>query len=348
VKYFWGGLGWVWSKKKFIGITLCSTLMFFGWFFPCSDLSDLVTSLIARGTGGQVYVQFASMDLNLLPTPAVSADGVSIETPALPSTLEARWLKISPNVLGLLFNPLLLKRAAGGDPEAANKLQMRLGGTVAAEGVLGGDVDVSIGPGSKSEGGAERSKLTVEIEKVNLKELSKWASLSLNIQGQANFNTIMQFTPGFAEQPEGELDVRVNKFNLPASTIMVPLGEAMMPINVPTLTLANVVMKGRLVGGSLIIEEGAFGQNQDPIHGRMKGQIAMRVQPMGPPILGAYNLTLDLSTNKMIEKELGFAFLLFDSAKTPTSTGSRYLFRAQGQGIGPQYPPPTITRINSF
>jgi hypothetical protein len=350
MKYFWAALGWIFSKRKFILISFFSALFFFVWFFPFDDLSDLVTSTVAQATNNQIYVQFETMDLNFIPTPAISARRVSVETPALPA-IEASWLKVTPSLFGLMFHPLLLKRAAGGDPQAASELQTHIGASVAAEGVLGADIELAVGRGSKSEGGNERSKIFLEIDKLNLGEVSKWAGLSVNMQGQAGLTTTMQMTPGFTEQPEGEIELKVNKFRVPASTIMIPFGEAMMPINLPTLTLANAILKGRLVGGSLVIEDGTFGQSQDPVHGRMKGQLALRLQNMGgqvQPIFGAYNLTLDLNTSKQIEKDMGFAFILFDSAKTPTPTGSRYLFRAQGVGLGPQYPPPTITRINSL
>jgi hypothetical protein len=350
VTYFWGTLGWIWSKRKFLAVTCSAALLFFVWFFPFSDLSDLVTSAVARGTGNQIYLQFETMKLNLLPTPAISANRVSVETPALPP-IEAAWLKISPSWFSLLFNAWTFKKAAAGDPEAAAKLQTRLGLSIAAEGVLGGDLDASLSSGSKSESGNDRSRVALAIDKVNLSEVRKWADLSMDLQGQASLETHLQFTPGFTDQPDGEIELHVNKFNLPATTLMIPFEGAMMPINLPTLTLGNVILRGRLSGGSLVIEEGTFGQSKDPINGRIKGQLALRLVPMGggvQPVFGAYNLTVDLNTSKQVDKEMGFAFLLFDSAKTPTATGSHYLFRAQGQGIGPAFPPPSIARINSF
>ena len=57
-------VGWLWRRKIFIGVTLASALFFFVWFFPFSDLSQFVTTAIARATGNQVYVQFESMDLD--------------------------------------------------------------------------------------------------------------------------------------------------------------------------------------------------------------------------------------------------------------------------------------------
>ncbi|MGZ3798438.1 MAG: hypothetical protein ACXVB1_18865, partial [Pseudobdellovibrionaceae bacterium] len=347
VIYLWGTLGWLWSKRKFFLVSLISAVFFFAWFFPFSDLSDVVTSTVARATNSQIYVQFETLDLNLLPTPAVSAKNVSVDTPALPE-LHAKWMKLSPSWTSIIWNIWTIKKAGSGDAEAAAKLGTRIGANVSAEGLLGADVDLKIRPGSAGEQGAERSKVSLFVEKLNLSEFQKWSDLPVKIQGQASIDTTIQFAPGFTEQPEGEVDIRVKKFNLPASTIMVPSDGAVFPINVPTLTLENVVLRGRLSGGKFIIEEGTFGQSKDPISGRIKGNIAVRLQAMGPqvvPQFGAYNLNVELNTSKMVDKEISFAFFIFDNAKTPTATGSHYLFTASGQGFGP---PPTITRIGSF
>lgn len=338
--------GWLWRQRAFMLTTIVSALLFFVWIFPFSDLSIFVTTTVARATGNQVYLQFETMDLHLLPQPAVSATGVSVDT-GMP-TLQAKWAKITPSLLSAVLNlPSLLQ--AQGDPATSRALLTKFGVSVDAEDILGGDISLSLKPGKKSEAGNERSRVQLAVENLNLKAVQEWSDLSVKMQGQANLETDVLFTPSWQEQPEGDYLIQISRFNLPASTVMVPMGEASMPINLPTLTLANVTLRGRLVGGNLMIEEGSFGQASDPVHGRIKGQLGLRFQPMGnavTPILGSYNLTVDLNTNAAIQKELGFAFLLFDSAKTPASGGgARYLFRAQGSGTAN---PPAITRLSSF
>ena len=347
MNYFWGFLGWIWSKRKFIFVSLLSALLFFAYFFPFSDLSDVVTSMVAKGSGNQIYLQFDSIDLNLVPAPAVSAKNITVETPTLPP-LVAKWMKVSPSWTSFLFNLWTLKKASSGDAEAANKLPVRLGATIEAEGLLGADVDLRVRPGSASEQGSERSKVSLAVEKLNLAEFQKWSDLPVKLQGQADLDTTVQFVPGFMEQPEGEITLHVARFNLPATTLMIPFGGAMMPVNLPTLTLANVNLKGHLVGGKFFIDEGVFGQSKDPIYGRIKGNLAVRLAAFGPqvqPQFGQYNLTVELNASRAVEKEIGFAFLLFDSAKTTTANGSRYLFLATGPGFGP---PPQITKVNAF
>ncbi len=80
-------------------------------------------------------------------------------------------------------------------------------------------------------------------------------------------------------QPEGEFSVRVANFELPAGPVMTQMG----PINLPTIVMKNVVFKGKLSNGNLVLDEGTFGQAGEPAHGRIKGQIGVRVIPARRP-----------------------------------------------------------------
>ncbi len=346
MKYINGFVGWVWSKKSFFATALVSAVLFFAWMFPFSDLSDAVTSAVARGSNNQVYVQFDSLDLNVVPLVSAAAHGVSADLLSLP-TLSIKYLSIRPAWFSLLFSPLKIIKAARGDMEAQAYAGMLALSHVRLNGIFGGDINVDLSP-DKVEGGSVTTRTDLELDNLDLSQLQDWAELPVKMKGKANAEFAMKINPSMQEQPEGEFNLSVKKFSLPASTVMIPMGEASMPLNLPTLTLANVLFKGRLVGGNLILEEGQFGSNGDPVYGRIKGQIAIRIQNMGGqmvPQIGSYNFSVDMSSTKAVEKEIGIAFLLFDQAKTPTPTGSRYLFRAQGQGIGGV---PSITRLSSF
>jgi hypothetical protein len=347
VSYLWSTLGWIWGKRKFIAVSLIAAVFFFAWTFPFSDLSDVVTSTVARGTNGQIYLQFETLDLSPLPTPSVSAKNVSVDTPTFP-TLQAKWVKFAPSWMSIVWNIWTIKKASGGDPEATAKLSTRIGASISAEGLLGGDVDIKIRPGTANDQGADRSKVSLFVEKLNLAEFQKWSDLPVKMSGQASLDTTIQFTPSFTDQPEGDIDLRVNKFNMPAGTFMLNADGNPFPINFPTITLENVVLKGRLVGGKFIIEEGTFGKSKDPLSGRIKGNIVLRLIPTGSqvsPQFGAYNFTVELNTSALVDKEAGFAFFIFDNAKTKTATGSHYLFTASGAGLGP---PPQVQKIGSF
>jgi hypothetical protein len=291
-------------------------------------------------------VQFDSLDLNIMPLVSAAGHGISADLMSLP-TLTIKYLSVRPAWLSMVFSPLKLISAARGDMEAQMYAAVLALSHVRINGIFDGDISVDLSP-DKVEGGSITTHTDIELENVDLNKLQDWAELPVKMTGKAQAEIGMKISPAMHEQPEGEFHIRVKKFALPASTVMIPMGDANMPLNLPTLTLANVLFKGRLVGGNLIIEEGQFGQSGDPVYGRIKGQLGLRFQPTGQgvvPVIGSYNFTVDMSSTKAVEKDIGIAFLLFDSAKTATPTGSRYLFRAQGAGIGGV---PSITRLSSF
>jgi len=339
--------GWLWRNKLFLLVIMVSAFIFTLWSFPFNDLSDAVTSMVARGTNNQVYVQAKQLNIHLVPQPAVSADGLKVETSFPP--IEAKWAKVTPGLFSILFSLPTIISAANGNPEAQRAVGSKISLNVDAEGVMGGTVDLALGSGSKGEGGGERQRVTLNVDSVNLKEVGNWADLPVTLNGRASFGTDLQFSADMQEQPEGEYQLKVSKFEMPAGTIQVPMGEASMPVAVPKLTLADVTLRGRMVGGQMIIEEGRFGQSQDPLSGRIKGQVAVRVLPNGMSQFGAYNFTVDLSTSASVQKDLGIAFLLFDSAKEPQANGgAKYLFKASGAGLGMTAAPPRIDRVQSF
>ena len=350
MSYFWGGLGWLWGKKLFFALTLASALMFALALFPFGDLSDVVTGAVARATRGAVYVQFETLDLNFVPQPAVSATQLSVETSLPP--LKAKWAKVTPSLLNILFSLPSVLRAAGGDQEAAASLSTKLGVAIAAQEVLGANVDLTLSPGARGEQGGARSRVTLAVEKLNLAEVQKWADLGVVMSGRAAIATDVQFAPDFKEQPEGEFQVKLEKFVLPASVVQVDMNGTPLPVNLPEVTLQNVRLKGKLVHGNLTIEDGQFGQKPDPVYGRIKGTMGMSLMPAPggavAPVFGSYNLTVEMTTTQMIERELSFAFVMLGPGRSANpGGGARYLFRAMGQGIGMEYAP-NITRVSSF
>lgn len=339
--------GWVWRKKIFFLVVFSSALFFFVFTFPFGDLSTAVTSAVAKSSGNQVYVQFEDLDLSIMPAPAAAASGVSADLLSLP-TLSIEYLKLRPAWFAMLFSPLRILKAMRGDMESQMYAGLLALAHVRADGILGGNINMDISP-DKVEDGSVTTRTELEIESLDLSKMQDWAELPIKMQGKASADIQMKINPSMREQPEGEFSLSVSKFSLPASTVMIPMGEgASMPMNFPSLSLANVLFRGRLVGGNLIIEEGVFGKAGDPIYGRIKGQIGLRLMAMGPqvvPQFGNYNLSVDLNSTAAIEKEIGIAFLLFQSAKSGTANGSRYLFKAEGSGMGGV---PRITRVTTF
>jgi type II secretion system protein N len=330
--------GWVWRKKVFFGIVLLSAILLFVVIFPFGDLSDAVTSQVAHNTSNQVYLQMDDLKLDVIPAPGVNAKGVNADLFTFP-TLSIKDLVLRPAYLSLIFSPIKLVKAARGDLESAMYLATLALAHVRANGILGGNVDLDLAP-EKADQGAVTTRADVEIESVDLSRAGDWAALPVKLKGKISADLGLRVNTAMQEQPEGEFSVKVANFELPAGPVMTQMG----PINLPTVQMKNVLFRGRLTNGNLMLEEGTFGQAGEPAHGKMKGQIALRIVPGAGAQVGQYNLTVDLNLTSAFEKELGFAFLL-ENYKTPGAGGNRYLMRIQGTDMAN---PPLITRVSSF
>ena len=118
----------------------------------------------------------------------------------------------------------------------------------------------------------------------------------------------------------------------------------MGPVQIPSFQFNQVQLKTRMSGGKLVIEEAILGKETDGFQGRIKGQMDMRLEKFGPsvqPNIGVYEIRVDVTVKKALEKDLNLLFVLVDRFKTPTSDGSRYQFIARGNGYGP----PSFTPI---
>ena len=202
-------LGALAAHWRFVGLTLSSSILFLVWLFPFSDLSDLVTTVVARATGNQIFVQTEKLDLHFVPQPAISASQISIET-SMP-LLEAKWVKVTPGIFTTLLNLGTFMKASSGDPEASRQAMSKVSLSIDAEGVLGADVDMAIAPGKKSEQGHERSRLTLEVENLDLAKAQSWAELSLKMKGEAEFSTDMLLNFDFSDQPEGDFNLKFHE-----------------------------------------------------------------------------------------------------------------------------------------
>lgn len=289
-----------------------SAVIFLVLIFPYDDLSEIVTPLVADATRNTVYLTFDHMGLNFFPTPAIAMSNVSVDTPTLP-TINVKELEIAPSLLGLLtFKP---------------------GFTASASGFLSGDVDVSLKGLGKGAGGAQKQMIDVDARRVDLKRLKEVISLPLQMHGVAEVQASVQLDPTFTEQPDGTVQMKLKNFEILPSLIPTPFG----PVSLPGFKWSNVSLKGKIGEAKFVIDDGLLGSAQDPLNGKVRGQIDVRVLRQGAgaqPDLGAYDFRVELNTTADTARELALFLGFLDSFKTTAPTGSRYLFRAVGPRLG--------------
>ncbi|MCJ8276175.1 MAG: hypothetical protein HRT44_13360, partial [Bdellovibrionales bacterium] len=173
-------------KKKIV--------FFFGSFafcalvlFPYDDLSEFVTQLISVNTANNVYIQFDELGFGLMPQLGLKMSNVIIESVYAPA-LDVDTLGIAPSITSLLF----------GTP----------GGTVKAYGLFQGEAIVSVGSSNELDTDGPEYGIDVEVEDLELKELTKLLKSNYNIplqaSGKSQIESTVHLDPSFKEQPKGD------------------------------------------------------------------------------------------------------------------------------------------------
>ena len=311
------------NEKKKIFMVFISFFAFLILTFPYGDLADVITVQVSKLTGNQVYFQFEDMGLSAFPGPSISFSKVQIDTPSLP-TLNTASLSIAPSIAALLtFN---------------------MGATVRAKNFLKGDVYANYKTGTSKED-QEVYKLKLEVEELELGEIKKIVELPVKLNGSTYLNLELEIDPTFKSQPNGDFELKIRTLKVPASTIPTQFG----PIDMPPLKFADISLKGRLVGGALVIENGTFGKKNDLLSGKVKGNISLKLLKAGSgvrPLWGAYDLKIMMDLKKRAPNQFAlFLSLINDKYKSKTNSGFNYQFKLSGTRMGR---PPKFSKMGRF
>ena len=301
-------------KLKYL-VTLITFLIFFIVLFPFQDVGDMVGAQVAKMTNNQVYLQFDRLKLGLFPEASVGAENISIETPMIPM-ISAREIEVHP-----ALSAFITQKPAG---------------TLIAKGLFKGDVLIDVKPGKKTESGGQTHLLSLKAENMNLSEVQKIAELPILLKGKMNLMASGAADPTFQEQPDFDIDLKVDHLEIPSSTVNTAMG----PLNLPDLRLSAVELKGRLSAGRLNIEKGIVGKEGDELFGTVKGGISIILQNRGglQPLLGAYNFDIDLNVKKSFQDKASLFLSFLEAYKTPTAEGGfKYQFRVNASSV--QLPP---------
>jgi type II secretion system protein N len=309
------------NHKKTILIIGVSAVLFTVVRFPYDDLADLITEQIAKNSQNQIFVQFDELGVGLLP-PAIKMSKVSLDTPMLP-TLKAGTLRLAPSIAGFLaFKP---------------------GFSASIEDVMKGDIALTYKAGKKINDTTRMQDVDLVMSKVDLKSLSSFAGLPVDLEGQISLDLDTQVDPNFIEQPDGDVAIKINKFKLPPS-----IPTMMGAIPTPNTEISSISLKGQLKGADFVIDEGQIGAAGDTINGRLKGHVGLRLVRQGNQIVpewGAYEFKIDLSLDRAAEKNFGVFLGFYDKFKTITGTGSRYALKLTGANF---MSPPEASPAGSF
>ena len=309
------------THKWKIVSTVLFTVVFLFILFPFKDLNDYISTQVSKITNKAVYFQFEDLSLNPITT-SVNLEKAIIETAALDG-LTMDQVSIRPSILALI--------------------KKQPGGHLHIDGLLGGNLDVTIAPGEKSESGLFKSNVDLTADQVSLKKIHETFKLSIPITGSLSITTKLTADLTFIEQPDGEINFSITNFELPSTN--VNLGE-MGNLNLPEIKMKKIDVKGRLNNGKMIIENAQLGQPSDDFFGTIKGDVSLRFVNNGgqiSPVLSDYSLSIDLSAKPSFKNRASFFLSFLDTYKKEDIGVTRYRFKLKAAGLNT---PPQFSTLN--
>lgn len=315
----------IFQHKWKILTTVFFVFIFLFVLFPFKDLNDFISSKISALTQNKVFVQFDDLSINPLST-TLHLDKVFVETEQL-DHLNIEKLSATPSIMALIAK--------------------KPGGTLNAQGVLGGNAVLKVTPHKDDKSnnsdvqGNFKADINLTTENLSLKELRKVLALQLPLEGAVNLNTNLTVDSAFVEQPEGDVQISIQKFVLSSATVQIPdLGA----LNVPELRLSVVDLKGKMQNGKFTIETGKLGSASDELNGTIRGEIGLMFQNMNGqihPVVNSYNISIDLLAKPIFKDRASFFLSFIDQYKRDEAGSTRYKFKlvSNAPGMPPQFSP---------
>lgn len=295
----------IFQSKFKIFVMILSTLVFLLVLFPMNDLGDLVSSQVTRLSGNKVFLQFEELKMSIFPSPGMKVEQVFVEAQGVPG-VSAQEIRFTPSIGGLI----------------AQKPY----GSVSAKGLFKGDVQINVKSGTRTETGVERQKVEISAKKLNLQDLREVARLPVMMRGKLDLESVALIDLSFSEQPDMDVNLNISQFELPPSNVMTPMG----PLTLPDLKLSTVELKGRLVGGKLIIETGQIGKEGDELRGSITGNMDVTMTNNSgaiSPVLGGYTFNVNLRAKRNFQDRAALFLSFIDAYKTAIPEGAEYKFK---------------------
>jgi type II secretion system protein N len=316
------------NHKWKISLVFILTFVFLFLLFPLTDLNDFISAKVSQMTNNKVFLQFEEMQFNPLST-TLSLDHVVLETDTI-DNLTIENISATPS-LSALFSK-------------------QPGGKISATGLLDGSLSIKMTPAGprKSESttadaGLQKSDIEFVAEKISIKKIKNLLSLNFPISGSMDLLASLNIDPAFIDQPDGDLQIQIQKFELQSTSIQIP---EMGSINLPELKFLKSEFKGKIQNGRFVIENGQLGLPTDDFFGSIKGDIGFIIQNINGqmrPLVNSYNLSMDLHAKPAFKERAGFFLNFIERFQSEELGHTRYKFKLVSTSPGA---PPQFSALN--
>ncbi|MEC9284138.1 MAG: type II secretion system protein GspN [Bdellovibrionota bacterium] len=295
--------------KVFALSVLPSFIIFTVAMFPYSELSNLVTSQVAKLTANQVILQFKDMGFQFIPSLGLDFQDVSVKGTMLPE-LTMDNLNVSPSISGLL----------------AFKPGVRIG----AQGLYGGDLLINTKGEEDNSKGMLKHGIDIEASKILVGSILKEINIPIKVNGELDLDLNGVIDPSFVDEPDLNLDLNISPFKLSGGNINTGV---MGDISLPPLNLKRAVFKGNLKNNKLKISNLQIGGSDEAVQITVKGNLDLRIQagPRGPmPRPGAYEVEIEINAGPEFEKDFGLYLGFLEQYKRPSGNRNIYSMKLSG------------------
>tara|TARA_B100000749_G_scaffold280898_1_gene280881 strand:+ start:80048 stop:81028 length:981 start_codon:yes stop_codon:yes gene_type:complete len=314
------------SKKAFFKTILkyfllyCSALMLFAaLLFPFSDLGDQVSSKIAQATNNKVFITFENMSLDLLPTPGIAVESLSIDSQSFPR-IEANSARFSPSILDLL--------------------KLKPGGKMQVDGLFGSQLSTKFTIDTPDDEGITGHEVSFELNGLDLKEIAPMAPIPITVTGRIGGQGDFVVDQSFKNQPEGAFNITSSQ-PIKFETLNIPQASLVLT----DIEFSQVTLKGEMTEGEIKLDEVVLGTPNNDIYLQARGSVqvtfaAGRKPGSITPRFRRMDLRMKLARlNRLKQKDSFIANsidFLFDDSKAKineTANAKTYQFRLEGVGM---------------
>lgn len=318
--------------KKKIAFFFGSIIFGFLVLFPYDDLSEFATQKISEQANNQVYVQFDGISFGLLPQLGIIVKKAVIESVFAP-TIEVDSLGFAPKIASLFGSPA---------------------GKVVAKGLFAGEANVDFGPSNELQEEGDEFGLEIELDDIQMSELSKFLKQSYNfpvtMSGTTQFSSRLYMDPSFKAKPMGDVNLNIEKFNIPSSNLPLNMNGVTMSMALPALKLTNLNIVGNINDGKFFIKEGKIGEAKDDLHGSITGDFFFDINPGGRFEPKGYDLRINLNISENMKRQLSTILGVVDiyngigeKYKFDSLKGVRYSMRLTARNMSE---PPRVSNSN--
>ncbi|MBC87081.1 MAG: type II secretion system protein GspN, partial [Bdellovibrionaceae bacterium] len=242
------------SKKAFFKTILkyfllyCSALMLFAaLLFPFSDLGDQVSSKIAQATNNKVFITFENMSLDLLPTPGIAVESLSIDSQSFPR-IEANSARFSPSILDLL--------------------KLKPGGKMQVDGLFGSQLSTKFTIDTPDDEGITGHEVSFELNGLDLKEIAPMAPIPITVTGRIGGQGDFVVDQSFKNQPEGAFNITSSQ-PIKFETLNIPQASLVLT----DIEFSQVTLKGEMTEGEIKLDEVVLGTPNNDIYLQARGSV---------------------------------------------------------------------------